>query len=272
LNDPLAVATTQLVWRAELACLARVLGFESLLYLDGGLGLLDLAADLDAARASLASLGALESDDPRPIPVPDHPLVAALVTLRDAPVRVDVVADEGRKRRCHTMGIVDGRAVSVSPTELGPMYSFSVRVDSADAQLGRVRNLLNLGPVDRPEILTDVPNTAFRLRMQDLFRVRGYLEAESHSGAIELLISLGWSSSNSTDFVVDMSSKPEGYGLRVCSRSESRVTIDELNWCTSETGRWWLSTADRAAGEVAFEPTTNAVIQDETDLILEAIS
>lgn len=270
----LGVETSWVLSRAELACLALVTGHDRLLFLDGGLGLLHVSADLDAARVSLEAVGILAAaagDVGRPTVVKDHPVVQALALLARAPARVDLTIDANDEhRRVHFVAVEGDRGVEVGPTAIGPRFSFMIATFPVVELVGRVLARVQMLEVATGAEVSDTPATRLSISGADLRRVLSLAETESSQTTVQFLTSIGWSDHAAVEIVADLVASPVAYRVSGIRHVGATLTIEELCWNTSSRGGWWVFENETDAGPVLFRRSNGPEIRRQVEEIVGA--
>jgi len=250
------VSDSFVVSRAELACLALILDEPSLLHMDGGVGLLHVSADLDGARVALAAQGVITNPpDPAQLPLVlgDAPLVLALRLFKEADQRIDVTVDVHQaERRRHLVAKGREMAVAVSPTPLGPEFSFTVDVISLEDAMVRVLSLTSLAEVDSHGSVSLQDGPRLTVSEPTVGELRRLIDDAREDEAVELLCTLGWDEASARTLSTDLNRSPHACEIRSVWRQGSVMTIDTLSWLTSSSDSWWRFETETGNQEISF--------------------
>lgn len=251
--------------RSELAALAVVTGRRQLLFCDGGLGALDLGADLDAGVASLRSRGLLESgvDEPRGL------ALEGLRILDDHDAEMTVTRADGVRRS--TVAFLSAQAALVIANGTGPAGStFDFVVTSRLRALWRLRDALALNLLTGRSLEGDPES--IRLCRDDLDVVKALGRRKDALGIRDALVPILGDANLADRFAHLLCGRPVAIELSVARRGSSGPVLERLCWNALPGGGVWEYVVDMMKGELLLTSSDPSRIRAEVDAMLEALA
>jgi hypothetical protein len=243
------------LYPAELALLALEVDMEQLLFLDGGVGLLHVGADLDEARRSLDRRRTITRDASGG-PSERHDIEILLRHLRDAPAHLQVRIDsvDSSEPRIYMIGRADRAVLTVGPKSVGSLVMFAL-----EESLAALPEQSNGEGVSGPSL---------GLRDVHVGRVRELVCTHSPDAAVEILLAAAWNIDTAQRLVEDLSDGFNAVEVRAVRRDGARLAIDELTFATTKVGSCWTIQQDLSMREIRFARTSRRTLLTRLEEVL----
>jgi hypothetical protein len=257
------------LYPAELALLALEVDMEQLLFLDGGVGLLHVGADLDEARRSLDRRRTITRDASGG-PSERHDIEILLRHLRDAPAHLQVRIDsvDSSEPRIYMIGRADRAVLTVGPKSVGSLVMFALEESVGDDLVDRVADLVGLAALPEQSNGEGVSGPSLGLRDVHVGRVRELVCTHSPDAAVEILLAAAWNIDTAQRLVEDLSDGFNAVEVRAVRRDGARLAIDELTFATTKVGSCWTIQQDLSMREIRFARTSRRTLLTRLEEVL----